>query len=199
MGKLEKRIKDRRLLKLIRKYLESGVLINGSKVSSEEGIPQGGSLNPLLANVMLDDVDKELEKRGHKFCRYADDCNIYVRSKRAGLRVMESITRIIEGRLKLKVNRDKSAVEANAATVSLKGASNYANASMVVDASYRGQDGAVSNGYKAYKTVQAAINSVSQYNKSEVIIYIKNGTYHEKLTVNKPNITLIGQDQKKQY
>ena len=89
------------------------------------------------------------------------------------------------------------AVEANAATVSLKGASNYANASMVVDASYRGQDGAVSNGYKTYKTVQAAINSVSQYNKSEVIIYIKNGTYHEKLTVNKPNITLIGQDQKK--
>lgn len=166
MGKLEKRIKDRRLLKLIRKYLESGVLINESKVSSEEGIPQGGSLNPLLANVMLDDVDKELEKRGHKFCRYADDCNIYVRSKRAGLRVMESITRIIEGRLKLKVNRDKSAV---------------------------------SNGYKTYKTVQSAINSVSQYNKSEVIIYIKNGTYHEKLTVNKPNITLIGQDQKKQY
>ena len=111
MAKLEKKIKDRRLLKLIRKYLESGVLINGIKVSSEEGTPQGGPLSPLLANIMLDDVDKELEKRGHKFCRYADDCNIYVRSKRAGFRVMNSITRIIEGKLKLKVNRDKSAVD----------------------------------------------------------------------------------------
>lgn len=111
MGKLERKIKDRRLLKLIRKYLESGVLINGVKVSSEEGTPQGGPLSPLLANIMLDDVDKELEKRGHKFCRYADDCNIYVKSKRAGFRVMNSITRIIEGKLKLKVNRDKSAVD----------------------------------------------------------------------------------------
>ena len=111
MGKLEKKIKDKRLLKLIRKYLESGVLINGIKVSSEEGTPQGGPLSPLLVNIMLDDVDKELEKRGHKFCRYADDCNIYVKSKRAGLRVMDSITRIIENELKLKVNKDKSAVD----------------------------------------------------------------------------------------
>ena len=111
MGKLEKKIKDKRLLKLIRKYLESGVLINGIKVSSEEGTPQGGPLSPLLANIMLDDVDKELENRGHKFCRYADDCNIYVKSKRAGLRVMDSITRIIENELKLKVNKDKSAVD----------------------------------------------------------------------------------------
>ena len=111
IGKLEKKIKDKRLLKLIRKYLESGVLINGIKVSNEEGTPQGGPLSPLLANIMLDDVDKELEKRGHRFCRYADDCNIYVRSKRAGLRVMDSITRIIECKLKLKVNRDKSAVD----------------------------------------------------------------------------------------
>ena len=111
MAKLERKIKDKRLLKLIRKYLESGVLINGIKVSSEEGTPQGGPLSPLLANIMLDDVDKELEKRGHKFCRYADDCNIYVKSKKAGFRVMNSITRIIEGKLKLKVNRDKSAVD----------------------------------------------------------------------------------------
>ena len=111
MAKLERKIKDKRLLKLIRKYLESVVLINGIKVSSEEGTPQGGPLSPLLANIMLDDVDKELEKRGHKFCRYADDCNIYVKSKKAGFRVMNSITRIIEGKLKLKVNRDKSAVD----------------------------------------------------------------------------------------
>ena len=111
MGKLEKKIKDKRLLKLIRKYLESGVLINGIKVSSEEGTAQGGPLSPLLAIIILDDVGKELEKRGHKFCRYADDCNIYVKSKRAGLRVMDSITRIIENELKLKVNKDKSAVD----------------------------------------------------------------------------------------
>ena len=111
MGKLEKKIKDRRLLKLIRKYLESGVLINGIKVSNEEGTPQGGPLSPLLANIMLDEVDKELDKRGHKFCRYADDCNIYVKSKRAGIRVMDSIARIIEDELKLKVNRNKSAVD----------------------------------------------------------------------------------------
>ena len=96
MGKLEKKIKDKRLLKLIRRYLESGVLINGIKVSSEEGTPQGGPLSPLLANIMLDDVDKELEKRGHKFCRYADDCNIYVKSRKAGTRVLNSITKLIE-------------------------------------------------------------------------------------------------------
>ena len=105
--KLEKRIKDQRLIKLIRKYLESGVLINGIKVSSEEGTPQGGPLSPLLANIMLDDLDKELENRGHKFCRYADDCNIYVKSKRAGERVMKSITNIIEKELKLKIKSEK--------------------------------------------------------------------------------------------
>ena len=111
MGKLEKKIKDRRLLKLIRKYLESGVLVNGIKVSSEEGTPQGGPLSPLLANIMLDGIDKELEKRGHKFCRYADDCNIYVKSKKAGIRVMDSVTKLIENNLKLKVNKNKSAVD----------------------------------------------------------------------------------------
>ena len=111
MGKLEKKIKDRRLLKLIRKYLESGVLVNGIKVSSEEGTPQGGPLSPLLANIMLDGIDKELEKRGHKFCRYADDCNIYVKSKKAGIRVMDSVTKLIENNLKLKVNKNKSTVD----------------------------------------------------------------------------------------
>ena len=111
MSKLEKKVNDRRLLKLIRKYLESGVLINGIKVSSEEGTPQGGPLSPLLANIMLDDIDKELEKRGHKFCRYADDCNIYVKSRKAGTRVLNSITKLIENELKLKVNRNKSAVD----------------------------------------------------------------------------------------
>lgn len=111
MGKLEKKIKDRRLLKIIRKYLESGVLINGIKISSEEGTPQGGPLSPLLANIMLDEIDKELEKRGHKFCRYADDCNIYVKSKKAGIRVMDSVTKLMENKLKLKVNKNKSAVD----------------------------------------------------------------------------------------
>ena len=111
MYKLSKDIKDKRVLRLIRKYLQSGIMINGIVVTSEEGTPQGGPLSPLLSNIMLDELDKELEKRGHKFCRYADDCNIYVKSKRAGERVMNNITNFIEGKLKLKVNRTKSAVE----------------------------------------------------------------------------------------
>ena len=111
MGKLEKKIKDKRLLSLIRKYLKSGILINGVFVTSAEGTPQGGPLSPLLANIMLDELDKELEKRGHKFCRYADDNNVYVKSKRAGIRVMESMIKLIENKLKLKVNKDKSAVD----------------------------------------------------------------------------------------
>jgi RNA-directed DNA polymerase len=104
-------IKDKRVLKLIRLYLQSGVMINGVVIETEEGCPQGGPLSPLLSNIMLTELDKELEKRGHKFCRYADDCNIYVRSKRAGERVMESITDFLENKLKLKVNKDKSAVD----------------------------------------------------------------------------------------
>lgn len=111
MGKLEKKIKDKRLLSLIRKYLKSGILINGVSVTSAEGTLQGGPLSPLLANIMLDELDKELEKRGHKFCRYADDNNVYVKSKRAGIRVMESMIKLIENKLKLKVNKDKSAVD----------------------------------------------------------------------------------------
>ena len=111
MGKLEKKIKDKRLLSLIRKYLKSGILINGVSVTSAEGTPQGGPLSPVLANIMLDELDKELEKRGHKFCRYADDNNVYVKSKRAGIRVMESMIKLIENKLKLKVNKDKSAVD----------------------------------------------------------------------------------------
>ena len=111
MNKLEKKIHDKRLLALIRKYLKSGILFNGVSVASEEGTPQGGPLSPLLANIMLDELDKELEKRGHKFCRYADDNNVYVKSKRAGDRVMKSMTNLIENKLKLKVNKNKSAVD----------------------------------------------------------------------------------------
>jgi len=99
------------VLKLIRLYLQSGVMINGVVVDTEQGCPQGGPLSPLLSNIMLDQLDKELEKRGHNFVRYADDSNIYVKSQRAGERVMESITRFLEGNLKLKVNREKSAVD----------------------------------------------------------------------------------------
>ena len=106
-----KRITDRRLLKLIRAYLESGVMLGGLVSPSREGTPQGGPLSPMLSNVMLHELDKELEKRGHRFCRYADDCNIYVKSKKAGNRVMYSLGQFIEKRLKLKVNRDKSAVD----------------------------------------------------------------------------------------
>jgi group II intron reverse transcriptase/maturase len=108
---LSKRIKDKQILRLIRRYLESGIMIGGLVSPSREGTPQGGPLSPLLSNVMLHELDMELERRGHRFCRYADDSNIYVKSKRAGERVMSSTTQFIEKRLKLKVNRDKSAVD----------------------------------------------------------------------------------------
>jgi len=108
---LAKRISDKRILKLIRAYLESGIMLGGLVSPSREGTPQGGPLSPLLSNVMLHELDKELERRGHRFCRYADDCNIYVKSKKSGNRVMDSISQFIEKRLKLKVNRDKSAVD----------------------------------------------------------------------------------------
>ncbi|WP_427340781.1 group II intron reverse transcriptase/maturase, partial [Caloranaerobacter sp. DY30410] len=111
MSILAKKIKDKRVLRLIRKYLESGVMIGGLYTKTEEGTPQGGPISPLLSNILLDVLDKELEARGHKFCRYADDCNIYVKSQRAGKRVMESITKFLEKRLKLKVNKEKSAVD----------------------------------------------------------------------------------------
>jgi len=110
MGKLAKRIGDRRVLRLIRRYLEAGMLANGLTTERHEGTPQGGPLSPLLANVLLDEVDKELEKRGHAFVRYADDCNVYVRSKRAGERVM-GLLRQLYMRLKLRINESKSAID----------------------------------------------------------------------------------------
>lgn len=109
MGKLAQRIEDRRLLGLIRGYLEAGIMASGVVTERHEGTPQGGPLSPLLANVLLDEVDKELEKRGHAFARYADDCNVYVRSRRAGERVMEAL-RSLYARLRLRVNETKSAV-----------------------------------------------------------------------------------------
>lgn len=110
MGKLAKRIGDRCVLGLIRRYLNAGILANGVAVERYEGTPQGGPLSPLLANVLLDEVDKELERRGHAFIRYADDCNVYVRSKRAGKRVMGLLRQLYE-RLRLRVNESKSAVD----------------------------------------------------------------------------------------
>jgi RNA-directed DNA polymerase len=110
MGQIAKRVEDKRLLKLIRAFLNAGVMENGLISPSVEGTPQGGPLSPLLSNLVLDELDRELERRGHRYVRYADDGNIYVHSKRAGQRVMESITRFITHKLKLKVNEAKSAV-----------------------------------------------------------------------------------------
>ena len=110
MARVARRVKDKRLLTLIRKYLTSGIMYEGVVQVQEEGTPQGSPLSPLLSNILLDELDKELERRGHCFCRYADDCNIYVKSQEAGERVMESIMRFLDKRLRLKVNRDKSAV-----------------------------------------------------------------------------------------
>jgi RNA-directed DNA polymerase len=112
MYRVKQRIEDRRVLKLINGYLKAGIMTGAQVEPSHEGTPQGGPLSPLLANLLLDDLDKELERRGHRFVRYADDCNnIYVRSRRAGERVLESLTRFLERKLKLKVNQSKSAVD----------------------------------------------------------------------------------------
>jgi len=110
MSRLARRISDKRVLGLIRRYLQAGMMTGGIVSPRAEGTPQGGPLSPLLSNILLDELDKELERRGHKFCRYADDCNIYVRSREAGERVMKSVTRFLSERLRLKVNAEKSAV-----------------------------------------------------------------------------------------
>jgi len=110
MGRIMKRESDKALLKLIRAFLNAGMMENGLVSPTEEGVPQGGPLSPLLSNLVLDELDKELEKRGHRFVRYADDCNIYVRTERAGQRVMQSVSDYISRKLKLKVNASKSAV-----------------------------------------------------------------------------------------
>ena len=110
MGKLAKRIEDKTLLRLIRRYLQAGVMVNGVVVERHEGSPQGGPLSPLLANALLDEVDKELERRGHTFARYADDLNVYVKSRRAGVRVMASLEKLFT-KLRLSINKEKSAVD----------------------------------------------------------------------------------------
>src|SRR5580698_9425043 len=110
MSRVVRRIGDKRLLGIIRRFLQAGRMQDGVCVARDEGTPQGGPLSPLLANLLLDDLDRILDGRGHRFCRYADDGNIYVRSLAAGQRVMESVTRFLEEKRKLRVNRDKRAV-----------------------------------------------------------------------------------------
>ncbi|MDZ7843049.1 MAG: group II intron reverse transcriptase/maturase [Gammaproteobacteria bacterium] len=111
MGKLAEKVRDRRILKLIRRYLEAGLMAEGVVSPRREGTPQGGPLSPLLSNILLTELDRELERRGHRFCRYADDCNVYVKSEAAGRRVLASLTRFVGERLKLEVNEAKSAVD----------------------------------------------------------------------------------------
>lgn len=108
MSRVAKVVEDKAILKLIRRYLNAGIMEDGLIKPRSEGVPQGGPLSPLLSNIMLTELDRELEKLGHKFCRYADDCNIYVKSEEAAKRVLESVTKYLEGGLKLRVNRDKS-------------------------------------------------------------------------------------------
>jgi RNA-directed DNA polymerase len=110
MARVARKVKDKRILRLIRRYLQAGLLQGGVESQRVEGTPQGGPLSPLLSNILLDDLDKELEKRGHAFCRYADDCNIYVKTRKSGERLLASIRRFLEGRLKLRLNESKSGV-----------------------------------------------------------------------------------------
>jgi RNA-directed DNA polymerase len=110
MARVARKVKDKRVLLLIRRYLQAGMMVGGLVSPRTEGTPQGGPLSPLLSNILLDDLDKELERRGHRFVRYADDCNVYVKSKESGGRVMASLERFLRDRLRLKVNPDKSAV-----------------------------------------------------------------------------------------
>jgi RNA-directed DNA polymerase len=111
MARVTRKVTDKRVLWLIRRYLQAGLMMGGMVTARSEGTPQGGPLSPLLSNILLDDLDKELERRGHAFCRYADDCNVYVRSRRAGERVMASLTNFLADRLKLTVNSAKSAID----------------------------------------------------------------------------------------
>ena len=110
MARMKQQINDKQILRLVNAYLKAGVMVNGVVMETEEGTPQGGPLSPLLSNIVLDELDRELEKRGHRFVRYADDCNIYVKSKRSAERVLASTKKYIEKRLRLKVNEKKSAV-----------------------------------------------------------------------------------------
>lgn len=109
MSRVARKVKDKQVLRLIRRYLQAGIMADGVTRARERGTPQGGPLSPLLSNILLDDLDKEIENRGHAFCRYADDCNIYVKSEQAAQRVMTSLTAFVEKKLKLKVNHEKSA------------------------------------------------------------------------------------------
>jgi RNA-directed DNA polymerase len=119
MARVARRVADRRLLRLIRRYLEAGIMAEGVKQPSAEGTPQGSPLSPLLSNVMVDDLDRELQRRGHRFVRYADDLRVYVRSERAAARVLDSVAAFVERRLKLKVNREKSSINPAARSVLL--------------------------------------------------------------------------------
>jgi group II intron reverse transcriptase/maturase len=119
LARVARKVADKRLLRLIRRYVEAGAMVNGVKQASTEGTPQGSPLSPLLANIMLDDLDRELERRGHHFVRYADDLRIHVKSERAGQRVLAGVTEFIEKRLKLKVNKEKSSVKPGAKAVAL--------------------------------------------------------------------------------
>ncbi|ENM5918392.1 group II intron reverse transcriptase/maturase [Vibrio mimicus] len=185
MYRLSQDIADKRVLKLIRSYLQAGIMRDGLVEQRERGTPQGGPLSPLLSNIVLDDLDKELERRGHKFCRYADDCQIYVRSEEAARRVKESITAFLEQKLKLTVNREKSA------------------ATRVTERSYLGHrygiDGVIHTSKPAQTQMKKRVRQITKRNRgrelklviAELTQYLRGWQHYFKLAIRKSTMECL--------
>jgi putative transposase len=163
MYKLSQKIKDREILRLIRRFLQAGMMSDGLFLQRDKGTPQGSPLSPLLSNVVLDELDKELEQRGHKFCRYADDCNIYVKTQRSGERVFDSITKFIESTLKLRVNREKSSVVANFRSSFLGHKSPRIRCSNECIARFKHWVRQITRGHHSHQPIRERIQKLNEY------------------------------------
>ncbi|MCE2597451.1 group II intron reverse transcriptase/maturase, partial [Motilimonas cestriensis] len=185
MYRLSRDIEDKRVLKLIRQYLQCDLMRNGVSEQRQQGTPQGGPLSPLLSNIVLDELDKELERRGHKFCRYADDCQIYVSSEVAAKRVLISVSKFLEGKLKLKVNTDKSA----ATRVSKRSFLGY----------YLKQSGVIGIPKEVYRRMKNRVRKITKRNQGrcesaiikELTQYLRGWQHYYKLALGKHRMSKL--------